>query len=178
MSTYNGSVQHGFTESDFTNVVDAYLDIVDGLSISATLTALNQDYSLITDQIIDTESYTLTLIKADGSIIEKDSVFYNEGLDLGPTMCACAYNNADGFACVDVYDIDLELISTYVSTETNVNINTVRIIDNRLYIVTNYFDENDDAHTVMAIMRGTSFIKKEYINNSDQRTSNDYTAWY
>jgi hypothetical protein len=172
MSTYNKSVQHGFTETDFINVVDAYLDIVDGLSISATLTALNEDYSLVTSEIQDTESYTLTLIKADGSIIEKDSVFYNEGLDLGPTMCACAYNNADGFACVDVYDIDLELISTYVSNETNVN--TVRIIDNRLYIITN---ENEDEHTVMAIMRGTSFIKKEYINNNDWRTSNDYAAW-
>jgi hypothetical protein len=176
MSTYNKSVQHGFTETDFTNVVDAYLAIVDDLSISNTLTALNEDYSLITDQIVDTESYTLTLIKADGSIIEKDSVFYNEGLDLGPTMCACAYNNEDGFACVDVYDIDLELISTYVSTETNVN--TVRIIDNRLYIITNYFDENEDEHTVMAIMKGDSFIKKEYIHNNDWRTSNDYAAWY
>lgn len=176
MSTYNGSVQHGFTEADFTNVVDQYLDVVDGLSISATLTALNEDYSLVTDQITDTESYTLTLIKADGSVIEKASSFYNEGLDLGPTMCAGAYTNADGFACVDVYDINLELISTYVSTETNID--TVRIIDNRLYIVTNYFDENEDEHTVMAIMRGTSFIKKEYINNQDWRTSNDYTAWY
>jgi hypothetical protein len=180
MSTYNKSVQHGFTETDFTNVVDRYLDTVDGLSISATLTALNEDYSLITNQIADTESYTLTLIKADGSIIEKDSVFYNEGLDLGPTMCACAYTNSDGFACVDVYDIDLELISTYVSTETNVN--TVRIIDNRLYIITSDFDEDApegaDERTVMAIMRGTSFIKKEYINNIDWRTSNDYAAWY
>jgi hypothetical protein len=180
MSTYNKSVQHGFTETDFHNVVDRYLDTVDGLSISATLTALNEDYSLITNQIEDTESYTLTLIKADGSIIEKDSVFYNEGLDLGPTMCACAYTNSDGFACVDVYDIDLELISTYVSTETNVN--TVRIIDNRLYIITSDFDENApegaDERTVMAIMRGTSFIKKEYINNNDWRTSNDYSAWY
>ena len=91
-------------------------------------------------------------------------------------MCACAYNNEDGFACVDVYDIDLELISTYVSTETNVN--TVRIIDNRLYIITNYFDENEDEHTVMAIMKGDSFIKKEYIHNNDWRTSNDYAAWY
>jgi hypothetical protein len=91
-------------------------------------------------------------------------------------MCACAYNNANGFACVDVYDINLELISTYVSTETNVN--TVRIIDNRLYIVTNYFDENEDEHTVMAILRGTSFIKKEYTNNNEWRTSNDYAAWY
>lgn len=176
MSTYNKSVQHGFTEADFTNVVDQYLDTVDGLSISATLTALNEDYSLITDEIQDTESYTLTLVKSDGSVIEKDSAFCNEGLDLGPTMCAGAYTNADGFACVDVYNINLELISTYVSTETNIN--TVRIIDNRLYIVTNYFDDNEDEHTVMAIMRGTSFIKKEYINDSDWRTSNDYAAWY
>ena len=176
MSTYNKSVQHGFTEADFTNVVDQYLDTVDGLSISATLTALNEGYSLITDQIPDTESYTLTLIKADGSVIEKDSAFYNEGLDLGPTMCAGAYTNADGFACVDVYDINLELISTYVSTETNID--TVRIIDNRLYIVTNYFDDNEDEHIIIAIMRGTSFIKKEYINDSDWRTSNDYAVWY
>jgi hypothetical protein len=176
MSTYNKSVQHGFTETDFTNVVDAYLAIVDDLSISNTLTALNEDYSLVTSEIQDTESYTLTLVKADGTVIEKDSVFYNEGLDLGPTMCACAYNNSDGFACVDVYNIDLELISTYVSTETNVD--TVRIIDNRLYIITNYFDENEDEHTVMAIMKGTSFIKKEYTNNNEWRTSNDYAPLY
>jgi hypothetical protein len=176
MSTYNRSVQHGFSGSDFTNVVDTYLNIIDDLSISATLTALNEDYSLITDEIQDTESYTLTLVKSDGSVIEKDSAFCNEGLDLGPTMCAGAYINTDGFACVDVYDINLELISTYVSTETSVN--TIRIIDNRLYIVTNYFDENEDEHTVMAIMKGNSFIKKEYVNNTDWRTSNDYAAWY
>jgi hypothetical protein len=178
MSTYNRSVQHGFTTADFHNVVDQYLDIVNGLTISNTLTALNNNYSLITGEIQDTESYTLTLIKSDGSVIEKDSVFYNEGLDLGPTMCACAYTNSDGFGCVEVYNMNLNLISTYVSTETNIR--TVRIIDNRLYIVTNYFDENKDEHSIIAIMRGDSFIKKEYIHKEDEdwRTSNDYATWY
>ncbi|CAB4175366.1 hypothetical protein UFOVP1247_121 [uncultured Caudovirales phage] len=176
MATYNGAVQRGFSQSDFQNVVDTYLGIVDGKNISQTLTALNTNYATVTNEIANNDTYTLTLINNDGTKIEKASVFYDAGLDLGPTMCAGCYYNTDGFICVDVYGLNLELIATYISTETDLV--TVRIIDHRLYVVTTYTDSDDFNHDVIAILKGTSFIKKDYKSVESWRSSNDYAAWY
>jgi hypothetical protein len=175
--TYNAIVQHGMRKDVFESIVNNYVSMLDeGATIGQVLTRLNESYSSITNRIEDTVSYSLTIINGDDTVNELDTRAYTLGLDLGPNLAAAAYYNEGGYVCVDVFNVDLELITTYVSNEKDLV--TVRIIDNRLYIITSYNDEN--YHEVIAIMKDDGFIKTDYIpDNPDdnRRSSNDYPNW-
>jgi hypothetical protein len=169
LSTYNKSVQQSLSDSEFHSIVDTYLTRVSGLTITATLSTLNAQYSVITNLFGTEDTYwTGVLRNNDYSYVETP---YFEQMELGENICGGLYYNSESKICVNLYDLNMNLISTYTADE--VEYNTFRIVGDRAYVETRNGDQK-----FLAIQKGTGFVRKEYDWNSNRWIRiNDYPYW-
>lgn len=162
------------TETEFQNVINSYLDIVDDKTITNALADLNTNYSTITANLPPQDNLGNSKIYTRTSVVDASLNSYVD-LDLGKDIFALYYNDSerDGYITLKLYNYSGTLLQT-LETE-DFFMNDFDVVGDSVYLqtFTKYFD--GDIYFIKSFHHITA-SKKTTITKTLPDTTNLYYA--